>query len=188
MLQATWLESGATKICPRQLGSWALLCGLRGKRFWGPTPASCLCSRGCICSGQHGEPHCPVHNEVTGVPASPASSLEVGWAQAKPSTWFPTGCGGDSAVGSGHLTLHHCALDSSSAISSPLSSPEAAQSPFQRRRPMQRVPILLPQRASFPLLLVLLLSHLCRVTGGRRRTWSSPDVGPSQAVIPDWRA
>lgn len=31
---------------------------------------------------------------------------------------------------------------------------------------MQRVPTLLPQRASFPFLLVLLLSHRCRVTGG----------------------
>lgn len=87
-----------------------------------------------------------------------------------------------------HLTPHRCSLDSPSS----LSSPQDAQSPFQRRRPLQWVSTLLPQRASFlssprppPLPSVPRDRGMER---GERRTRRSPGVGPSQAVIPDWRA
>lgn len=162
--------------------SRSLLCGLNCKEFWGSIPAFCPCRWGCIWFGQHGEASCPMHSEVTGCLLPQQSRggrmpnrrgrFRLGVAGTR---WWPE-----------HLTPHRC---SPAALFHFFSGDP--QSPFQRRRPMPRVPTLLPQRASFlspPRPPLPSVPRDLTGGGGKRRTRRSPGVGPSQAVIPDWRA
>lgn len=154
------------------------------------SPAFCPYSRDCIWSGQHGEAYCPVHNEVTGVPAFPASSLEAGAGQTVEivSVWVWRGHRGGirtpdpASLLLRQLLLHFFALSFSRSSTELLSvtTPNAAGSYPSAPKGLLSSPPRRPPLPSVP--------RDRGWGGGRRRTWRSPGVGPSQAVIPDWRA